>query len=230
MRSLLITGGILLAISAPPLALMVREVAIGSAINARYSVESIDSPEKGMEGGALQAEIGGHRVVLRDDQPFNLDGDARVPGLVRVVVDGRAQPKPVPATIRLASQDANRYWGYVRLIKLVDHQEGVERLVVAQNLGGDQYRTLSVFADGRIVEDQFDYPSRCEPPIRSVLINEVVPHPSGYCSDVMQVWPSLLYPLLYPWVSGGVGALCVVVGLFKLRRRNASGEPERLDA
>lgn len=218
MRSWFYAGAVLLILSAPPLVLMAREWAIGSAVEDRYSVESLVGPD----GGALRAEIGGHSVVLQDDQPFNPEGDVQVQGNVHVVVDGRPDSKPVPATIRLAEQDANRYWGYAHLLKLVDHQEGTERLVVAQNLGGNQYRTVSVFADGRTLEDQFDYASRCEPPVRALLIRSVVPHPSGLCSDVLAGWPSLLYPLLYPWASGGVGALCIVAGLFKLRRRNTT--------
>ncbi len=112
-------------------------------------------------------------------------------------------------------------------MKPVDRGNG-DRLVVAQNLGGGQYRTVSVFADGRVVEDQFDYASRCTPPVRAELIRYVVPHPSGYCSDVMQGWPSLWYPVLYPFVSGGLGVVITVIGL--RRFRSCRGHtPESLD-
>jgi hypothetical protein len=100
-------------------------------------------------------------------------------------------------------------------MRLVDRQ-GTDRLVVAENLGLGRYRTISVFPDGRVVEDQFDYASRCTPPVRAVLIRAVVPHPSGFCSDVMQIWLRLWYPVLYPCVSGILGGLFSIVGLLRL--------------
>ncbi len=232
MRTLLLLGFTLTVISAPPLALMGRELAIGSAVQTRYTVERVVSSEQGMDAGALRGEIGAHTVELADDQPSMkrepfTAGDPRAPGRVWVVVDGRPRSTPVRATIRLQHRDANRYWGFVYLMKLVDRRGG-DRLVVAEDLGGGQYRTISVFADGRVVEDQFDYASRCTPPVRAALIRYVVPHPSGYCSDVMQVWPSLWYPILYPFVSGGLGVFFTVIGLVRFRLRRGR-RPEGLD-
>jgi len=225
MRMLVIVGIVLLLISAPPLVLMGRESAVGQSVERRYSVERITSREPDMEGGAIRSVIGGHTVELADDQapkarePFQAQ-ETRVQGKVWVVVDGRTRSSPVPATIRLERRDANRYWGFVYLMKLVDREEG-DRLVVAENIGGGQFRTISILPDGQVVQDQFNYAARCKPPIRAELIRNVVPHPSGYCSDVAQGWPSIWYPVLYPWVSGGVGGLLTVAGLsgILMRRR-----------
>ena len=202
---------------------------IGWVVTARYAVEGIVSSEKGMEGGALRTEIGGHIVELVDDRPVAPDepfkiNDAREPGSVSIRVDGREVSTPVKAIVRLHRRDANRYWGYVYLGRLVD-REGPERLVVAQNLGQGEYRTVSVFADGNIVEDKFSYGARCSPPVRAELIRSVVPHPSGYCSDVMQVWPSLFYPILYPWFSGLMGFVSVGLAGALWRRRRAREQP-----
>jgi hypothetical protein len=208
---------------------MGREVTIGSGVEARYAAERIVSPERESYGGALQADIGGHHVELVDEhpimprQPFS-GADPRVPGMVQVLVDGRASAKPVPATVRLTQRDANRYWGFVHLQRLVD-RDGPERLVVAQRLAGNRYKTVSVFPDGQVVEDEFGYADRCSPPVRALLIRSVVPHPSGYCSDVLQVWPSMLYPVLYPWATGSAGALLLVLaGLVGVRRHGRPGD------
>jgi hypothetical protein len=120
----------------------------------------------------------------------------------------------------LAHRDANRYWGYVYLMRLRDHQTGTEQLVVAQNIGQSQFRTVSIGIDGLVTEDRFHYSGRCSPPVRALLIRWVASHPSGFCSDVMQVWPSIFYPVLYPWTTGVVGlAFLVAGGVLKLRRR-----------
>lgn len=118
MRAALIIGLSLSVVSAPPLLLMTREVAVGAVVTKRYAVERIVSSEKGMEGGALRAEIGGHVVELVDngpvapDEPFNIN-DAREQGTVSIHVDGRPVSTPVKAIVRLHRRDANRYWGYV---------------------------------------------------------------------------------------------------------------------
>jgi hypothetical protein len=79
-----------------------------------------------------------------------------------------------------------------------------------------------------VIEDEFSYADRCQLPVRAILIRNVVPHPSGYCSDVLQVWPSIFYPVLYPWVSGLLGGafvgVAVVAGYF---RRRSAGAREK---
>jgi hypothetical protein len=226
MRALLIVSLLVLVVSVPPLLLMGREVLIDSIVHERYSVEPISSGENGGENSALGSRIGSHQVQLADDQPlkshepFKLDDD-RATGMVSLLVDGRAFLTPVAATIRLKMRGASRYWGFVYLQKLVDRQ-GPDRLVIAENLGNDHYRTVSIFPDGRVVPDEFSYGARCSPAVRALLIRPVVSHPSGYCSDLMQVWPSALYPLLYPWLSGPLGLVGVTAGLWLLKRKGAA--------
>lgn len=226
MRTLLVSGLLLLGVSAPPLLLMAREAAVDRSVSARYSVERIPD-------GALEAEIGGHRVQMLDDYPIKPrvpfeDGTVTKPGTVRIVVDGQGRSSPIAATVRVNQRDANRYWGFSYLQRLHD-RDGAERLVIAQRLDGSRYRTVSVSADGEVVEDEFGYEDRCEPPVRALLIRSVVPHPSGYCSDVLQVWPSIFYPVLYPWLSGALGGACagaaLVVGY--LRRRSEGARKKR---
>jgi hypothetical protein len=237
-RALLVLGSILLALSLPPLLLMAREVLIGWSVARQYSAHGIKGVGPEMHGGALSAEIGGHRVALSDDQPyshepFKTEESQRGPGVVQVLVDGQAVSAPVAATVRRTFKDANRYWGFVYLFRLTD-RSGPERLVVAQNLGEQGYRTISVFADGRVVEDSFEYAERCAPPLRAALIRYVVNHPSGYCSDLLQVWPSLWYPVLYPWMSGVAGATLLLLGMFRARARptvrEAMDSPDRAAA
>lgn len=99
----------------------------------------------------------------------------------------------------------------------VPADERTDRLVVAQAIGPDRYRTLSVAMDGAVTEDRFAYPERCSPSIRADLIRNVVPHPIGYCSDVLAVWPSFVYPVLYPWISGFLGVVFVAIGGVRIK-------------
>ena len=115
------------------------------------------------------------------------------------------------------------------LKRIIDKRSGTTRVVVAQSLGApsgsvrydereQRYRVLAISDDGSVNEDVFTYPERGSPAVRAWEIRGVVPHPFGFYSDLMQVWPSLWYPLLYPWLSGLAGTvMLVVVSLMKLR-------------
>jgi hypothetical protein len=213
---------LLLAVSIYPLLLMAREIAIGSRLNERYAVELNFSEKAGMSAEVIEAELSGHRVELRDDSPTSDDREARVEGTVRVVVDGRDYAHAAPVTIRPAFSDANRYWGYVYLTKLVDRQDGTAHLVVALNIGRDRYRLLWVGADGRVTDEEFNYADRCLDPKRVLVIRNVAGRSPGYCSDLLQAWPSFWYPILFPWLSGATGLVCTLRGTAIAWRRRQS--------
>jgi hypothetical protein len=218
-RRLFIIGLVLLAVSVPPSAFMAREIAMSNIAARRYSAEHIQSREPGMAGGALTAEIGGHVVALEDAQPVDTNGDLRVDGIVRILIDGRDYSTDSRAEIRLNSRDANRYWGYVYLMRLIDRDEGTQQLVVAQNLLNGRFRTLTVSANGSVLQDEFGYEERCDPPVRALLIDSVVPSPSGLCSAGQQGWVAVVYPVIYPWVSCALGLGCLVDAGLAQRRR-----------
>jgi hypothetical protein len=226
MQTLFAIGLGLLVVSAPPLIFMARELIVGASVERRYSVDPLLVASRGMVHGSVRATIGGHTVALTDDQgkrpeePHDFS-DPRDEGQIGILVDGRLVTAPVRTKIRLNRRDADRYWGYVNLVRLKD-REGPERLVVAQNLGHGHYQTASVFGDGTVVEDKFAYGEWCSPPVRAMLIRGVVSVPIGYCSGVMQVWPSVFYPILYPWFSGvlGCGIAASAAGLWLRRRAN----------
>ncbi len=232
MRTLFAIGLGLLAVSAPPLVLMARESMLSDYVAGRYSIDPLIVSSEGNVHRSVSATIGGHTVTLTDDQgnlPERRDFvEPGHEGNVSILVDGRARTVPVPSRIRLYRRGAERYFGYVSVMRL-DDREGPERLVVAQDLGRGRYRTTSVFGDGTVEEDAFGWGEWCSPPVRSILIRDVVRVPIGFCSSVMQVYPSVFYPILYPWFSGFLGfattAFAVIASLRRYAR--ASSPPGR---
>ena len=220
---LFIVGVLLIGVSAYPLILMAREIATDRAVHARYTVEPVN--------GAQEARIEQHLVRLEDDQPTSANPEERVEGAVRIEVDGRDVSSGANVRIRPYFQDANRYHGYVALMKILDHESGTTRIAVSQHLGPSaitdppyrsvqRYRVLFVSSNGEVDEDVFNYDERGSPPIRARLIAPVVSHPIGYHSDLMQVWPTLWYPLLYPWLSGLIGLVLTAMGIVTMRARS----------
>ena len=79
-------------------------------------------------------------------------------------------------------------------------------------------RALFIDSKGKVTEDVFPFSERTSPLYRTVLAEEVTPMQLGFYSDVLDIWPSVFYPLLYPLVSGVVGLNLTIVGLVKYRR------------
>jgi hypothetical protein len=177
-KSMVAVGALLLGISVWPLFLMARELAIGYRVEAQYSIEPIPTTRPGMVASAIE-EIEGHWVRLTDTQPATDDRSARVAGRVRITIDGRDYSHDAPVNIRPGFTDANRYWGYVHMSKIVDRARDRPHLVIAQNIGRRQYRVLLMDSDGRVAEDVFSYSDRCSPPVRALQIRYVVPHTRG---------------------------------------------------
>jgi len=220
---LLLIGLLLLSISAYPLFLMAREVHANSCINKRYRFKEVYDSQS--------ATIGNHRISLSDTTPETSDQSARVRGEVQIDIDGRHYATAHNIEIRPAFHDANRYWGFLVLVKATDNQTKKEFLTLAQNVGVDsqvprlpsggynfdyqRFRLISIDQQGVIHDETFFRKDRSDPVLRARLASFVAPSPMGYYSDILCGWPSLLFPIIFPWLSGLVGALFMMIALSK---------------
>jgi hypothetical protein len=221
-------GALLLAASAFPLLLMAREVLTGYSVEARYRFTPIYESQT--------ATIGGHRVSFSDDAPESSDPSARVRGVVRIVIDGSVYAAVSNVEIRPSFRDANRYHGFLALVRFESVGRGEAHVAVVANAAVDptvprlpnggynfdylRFRLITLDADGRVSDETFFRKDRGSPAVRAALARFVSPSPMGYYSDLMMVWPSLLYPVAFPWASGLVGAICI---LLAVTRRQATG-------
>ena len=223
-------GALFLVPSAYPLLLMTREVLTGYYVQARYRLKPIYESQT--------ATIGGHRVSLLDDAPESSDRAARIRGVVRIVIDGRECATVSNVEIRPSFSDANRYHGFLALVRFENIFRGEAHLAVVANAATDpatprlsnggynldylRFRLISLDSDGRVSDETFFRKERGSPPIRAALARFVSPSPMGYYSDLMMVWPSLLYPIAFPWASGLVGAVAMLLAV-KTRRQATRG-------
>jgi hypothetical protein len=196
-------GLFFIGMSADPLVLMAREVLTGSLVEARYRVVPMSSQT---------AVIGAHRLSLSDDAPASADRAARVRGAVRVAIDGRAHAVVENVEIRPSFHDANRYHGVLALLRYDDLRQPESFLAVVVNAGVDsrvarrstggvdfdnlRFRVIALGSDGRVSDETFLRKDRGSPPLRAALARFVASSPMGYHSDLMAVWPSLLYPIV----------------------------------
>lgn len=164
--------------------------------------------------------------------PETSDQSARARGDVQIDIDGKNYATAHNVEIRPAFHDSNRYWGFLVLVKVEDNETGEEFLMLAQNVGVDsqvprlksggynfdylRFRLISINQQGVIHDETFYRKDRGKPALRARLAGFVAPSPMGYYSDILCGWPSLLFPIIFPWLSGFVGGLCIMVALSKL--------------
>jgi hypothetical protein len=222
-------GALLLAVSAYPLLLIARELLTGSLVAARYRFKPVYD--------SRTATIGGHQVSLLDDAPESSDPSGRIPGVVRIVIDGRVYDTMSNVEIRQSFKDANRYHGFIALVRFENAGGSDAHVAVVANAavdpavprlpnGGDdldyrRFRLITLGPDGHVSDETFFRKDRGSPAIRAALASFVSPTPMGYYSDLMMVWPSLLYPIAFPWASGLFGVICLWLAVRTRRRQTA---------
>ncbi len=227
-RGLFWIGAFLLAASAYPLLLMAREVLTGYFVEARYRFKAIYESQT--------ATIGGHQVSLLDDALESSDPSERIRGVVRIVIDGRVYATASNVEIRPSFRDANRYHGFLALVRFVNVSRGEAHVAVVANAAVDptvprlpnggynfdylRFRVITLDSDGHVSDETFFRKDRGSPAFRAALARFVSPSPMGYYSDLMMVWPSFLYPIAFPWASGLVGAICILLAVRTLRRES----------
>lgn len=110
------------------------------------------------------------------------------------------------------------------LIDLHDKRLGKSTPVVVEWRGGAdkstwQYRTVAIMDRGEVAIDDFSYSERASPPVRTVLARFVSPTGIGFFSDATQGWPTLLYPIIYPWLTGLGGLAMLLVSFLAARQQ-----------
>lgn len=120
------------------------------------------------------------------------------------------------------------------LTLLIDRKLDRQFLVIAQGVwtSNRQIRLIKVTEDGAVSEEVFAASGRRSPGYRLIYFRWIGRQPIGLYTDVLQWWPSILYPLVYPFgtFAGGI-ILFVFAKLLNKRRtiieRNFRGFPMR---
>ena len=210
---------------------MAREEVSAFRFRQQYEVQSFKPIQEFRGGEPIQPihRVTFHRnnIELSDAFMQGLFDEAdRKQGSVTTKINGVDYSLPSTVEIRPFFHDANRYHLWISLGELRERTSGKSRLVVTQRIVEEteatslrewkeklRFRALFVDSDGTVREETFPFLQRGAPVYRAVLANSVSPSPSGFHSDVYWVWPSLFYPVLYPWFSGALGAFLVMIGL-----------------
>lgn len=211
----IISGLLLLGVSAYPLALMAREWSAARRFMSRHAIHPVYD--------RTSVEFHGHRIELSD--PF-LRGtygpeDRRI-GKVAVNIDGKDYSDQSLVEIRPYEKGPGKYHGWATLAYLKNKKTAQEWMTIGQRTLGDtltsgrrqptpEFRILRVDEKGEVAEERFDLAQRADPLYRTIYVRFLYPHPVGFYADTIR-YPTVLSPVIYPCVSGAIGLLLLVGG------------------
>lgn len=113
-----------------------------------------------------------------------------------------------------------RHHRQLALLELADAERNTCELVIVTRSGegfpGEtdklEYGLIVLGADGALRRENFRYADRGNPVYRKILAEVVTSFAIGFHCDDLTAWPSLWYPIVYPWGFIIVGVLLLTWG------------------
>jgi len=140
-------------------------------------------------------------------------------GELEIKINQESHTHADPIRIRANRDSLGRYHGSAKIAVLRNEQDRKDRLGIIQVLGGEnlerdfQARLLLVEEDGTIESEIFSRSESRDPPYRLMFMRLATMTSEGFKYDVYNVYPSLFYPVLFPFVSMGLGILLLLIAL-----------------
>lgn len=235
---LTIFGLLCIAISLVPLFLMAREKYINHSIGERYDI-SHTYMEQGFPSiiNVPKIEVNGFTIEIKEELTgkkapqtwFDVEEGVEGGEIVRLqlLVDGKEVSDA--DEIWLSNRDpGSRYWSWLDVLLVKDKQTGQEQIAIVQRLSEDtvmqedyRWKVIYISEDGGISEEQIEYGTRSEHPlaVRLIVFSGTSLIGMGYYSDLLHYYPSLYYPVLYPFGTTVIGGILILLGFFLQRRK-----------
>ncbi|RDU37909.1 hypothetical protein DRW41_08855 [Neobacillus piezotolerans] len=226
MRKILMLIGLLLIVgSAWPMFQMAREEVINSKITKQYKIDfvnyeqgfprPIDTQEIEVNGRSIKIveELTGKKAPLTH---WDLEEGVPAGDIVKLhlLVDGNEVTNA--DEIWLSNRDkGGRYYSWLEVLKVNDKTAIVQRLT-DDDAPMDDRRWKIIWIDDKITEERVSYLTRAENPLGVRLINAsgTSQMAMGYQSDILQMYPTLFFPILYPYVTTLLGILLCIIAFF----------------
>lgn len=225
---------LLLVVSWPPLFDMLRETWMDGRITGRYEIEhtferdgfktTVDTQELTING--LQITI--EEIPTGQKAPLTFwDEEEGVPpgDIVRIqyYLNGKAISEADP--IWLSNRDrGSRYYSWLDVLSVYDKETDEKYIYIVQRLTDDDanmaeraWKLIRISPEGEVSEETVSYADRSQHPLAVRLINYSGTSlmAMGYHSDILHGYPSLFFPLLYPFLTGVIGLIFLVVAIRK---------------
>jgi hypothetical protein len=199
-RLYVVVGVALILAASPLLALMALEFFASHVAYSAYAIEPVFDWQTPLTFGG--------RTIHVDTS------NAQPPFTYRIAINGvdRTMPKFGESQVQLSGRQDK-----VHAAIVTEHGRD-QRFTVTQVFPGSPYdmaRIISIARDGNMTEEIFRVSDRRSPSYRVILLRLAGRDDIGFYSNVSSAWPSIIYPILYPFGTALVGLVFVVIGLLK---------------
>jgi hypothetical protein len=126
--------------------------------------------------------------------------------------------------IWLSNRDkVGRYFSWADVLLVKDKKDRTERIAIVQRLTEDNdlmenqaWKIIWVELNGSVSEQNLTYLNRSENllGVHLVMASNTALMSMGYYSDLLNVYPSLLYPIVYPAGTVLIGFVLILLSVF----------------
>jgi hypothetical protein len=238
----------LFVLAAHPNFLIAREWVAGAYVDLRYDYATMGrhiDPDTYMEIydiGTNPIKIGNATLTFKNtptgmfekkDESWESE-NAREIVQVDIYLDGKKITKP--GKVILGHEAGQHlYWNFIDLFAVTDKKSNTTDAVLIEKMYDEaswlnnaaKWKIIRIHSDGTYDEEEMTYEKRSDHLLYVRLINMGVLHgmSMGYFSDIMEGYPTLFFPIFYPW---GLNLLCGFVVfaaiVMKIRRKNRTAK------
>ena len=237
MKKLWMIGTVMLIISLIPIMLMMRERLIAQEISTRYvwsaqetswATDRIIADQK----IALQQTTIGEPVALSAFDELRDVKNGEVVSM-QLVVNDEPIGEPVEAVLPQSRMDHTHFYNWIAAYLVRDQQTNEQMAVVVQRSSTDdapmnarEWRVTQVHANGDVQSQVVPYAERSQYPFETYMINQTgtVLMSMGFYTDMLHYYPSLFFPIIFPFLSLVIGlALIMMSVIYSWRQKRAVG-------
>lgn len=217
----------LLAISFSPLFNYIREYMISDQINQRYE---INHAEKGYNTLNVQElTVDDKHIKIEEESTGRTaeltlwDEEENVPpgDIVKVQFLLNGQKISTADEIWLSNRErGSRYFSWIDILTVKDRMTGEKEINIVQRLTDDsqtmekrKWKIITISHDGSIEEKVLSYAQRSDNHLGVKLIefSGTSLMGMGFYSDITKSYPSVFFPLIYPFLTGVLGIFLFII-------------------
>ncbi|PLS08106.1 hypothetical protein [Bacillus halotolerans] len=225
-------GLLLIVISAYPIFVLLRENIIDHNVTNRYDIHYAYQDKQGYEPAIdtqninifnhhiriIEAKTGKHAPLTSWDKDENVPAGEIVN--IQYQLDGRDLSSP--SEVWLSNRErGGRYFSWLEILTVKDRKTDQNLVYIVQRITDDQislekskWKIIRIHQDGTVKEKLLSYSDRSKDPLSVKLLNfsYVGGNSMGYHSDMYEVIPNVIFPLLYPLITFAVGC-AIMIGI-----------------
>ena len=236
--ALSIISFLLLILSFGPMFDIIRENIIDMKLKSRYVINHAYTDEYGFKSivDVNELIIGENKITIHEEETVLKgshtlwDKDEGVPpgDIVKVHFYLNGKEISTPDEMWLSNrQRGSRYFSWIDIITVNDRFTGENQIKIIQRLTDDdqmdarEWKIITITSDGNVSEEKMTYTKRSENALGVKMINftNTGLMSMGYQTDILQGFPNLIFPLIYPIFTSIVGVILLIISI-KLYRKN----------